>query len=138
MRSNTNLAPHDVLPGDYRRPARGTVARPAIVSIRRAGPTDTPKVRLEDVSLEYQSDTGSGLLALDRINLQVQPGEFLCIVGPSGCGKSTLLHLIAGFAETDRRHDRHRRQTGFDTRDGSHSDLPGTRSLSLAHGRTKR
>jgi NitT/TauT family transport system ATP-binding protein len=34
---------------------------------------------------------------LDHINLQVQPGEFLCIVGPSGCGKSTLLHLVAGL-----------------------------------------
>jgi ABC-type nitrate/sulfonate/bicarbonate transport system ATPase subunit len=32
------------------------------------------------------------LLALDRINLQVRAGEFVCIVGPSGCGKSTLLH----------------------------------------------
>jgi NitT/TauT family transport system ATP-binding protein len=37
------------------------------------------------------------LLALDRINLQVRAGEFVCIVGPSGCGKSTLLHLIAGL-----------------------------------------
>ena len=96
MRSNTNLASHDVLPGDSRKPARGTVAHSSIVSIRRAA-TDAPKVRLEDVSLEYQSDTGSALLALDRINLQVQPGEFLCIVGPSGCGKSTLLHLIAAL-----------------------------------------
>jgi NitT/TauT family transport system ATP-binding protein len=39
----------------------------------------------------------SSLLALDHINLRVQPGEFLCIVGPSGCGKSTLLHLIAAL-----------------------------------------
>jgi len=37
------------------------------------------------------------VLALDRINLQVQPGEFVCIVGPSGCGKSTLLHLVASL-----------------------------------------
>jgi NitT/TauT family transport system ATP-binding protein len=35
--------------------------------------------------------------ALEGINLEVQPREFLCIVGPSGCGKSTLLHLIAGL-----------------------------------------
>jgi NitT/TauT family transport system ATP-binding protein len=96
MRSNTNLASHDALPADYRKPVRGTVARPAIVSIRRAA-TDAPKVRLADVSLQYQAETGPGLLALDRINLQVQPGEFLCIVGPSGCGKSTLLHLIAAL-----------------------------------------
>jgi NitT/TauT family transport system ATP-binding protein len=96
MRSNTNLASQESLSGGYRKPAIGTVAHPAVISIRRPN-SDTPKVRLDDVSLHYQSDTGSGLLALDRINLQVQPGEFLCIVGPSGCGKSTLLHLIAAL-----------------------------------------
>jgi NitT/TauT family transport system ATP-binding protein len=96
MRSNTNLASQELLPGSYRKPAIGTVARPAIVSIRRPN-SGTPKVRLNDVSLQYQSDSVSGLLALDRINLQVQAGEFLCIVGPSGCGKSTLLHLIAAL-----------------------------------------
>jgi len=34
---------------------------------------------------------------LDRIDLEIEQGEFLAIVGPSGCGKSTLLRLIAGL-----------------------------------------
>jgi NitT/TauT family transport system ATP-binding protein len=34
---------------------------------------------------------------LDDINLDVFPGEILCVVGPSGCGKSTLLNGIGGF-----------------------------------------
>jgi NitT/TauT family transport system ATP-binding protein len=96
MRSNTNPASQELLSGTYRKPAIGTVTRPAVIAIRRPS-SGAPKVRLDDVSLQYQSDPGAGLLALDRINLQVQPGEFLCIVGPSGCGKSTLLHLIAAL-----------------------------------------
>jgi multiple sugar transport system ATP-binding protein len=36
---------------------------------------------------------------LKRIDIDVQPGEFLILVGPSGCGKSTLLNLIAGLEE---------------------------------------
>lgn len=34
---------------------------------------------------------------LNKINLEVQSGEFVCIVGTSGCGKSTLLNLVAGL-----------------------------------------
>ena len=37
------------------------------------------------------------IVALDRLTLDVAPGEFLCLVGASGCGKSTLLNLIAGL-----------------------------------------
>ncbi len=56
-----------------------------------------PKVGLNEISLTYKTGNGNELVALNRINLRVAPGEFLCIVGPSGCGKSTLLHLIAGL-----------------------------------------
>ncbi|MGO9402192.1 MAG: ABC transporter ATP-binding protein [Terriglobales bacterium] len=56
-----------------------------------------PKVALDGISLSYKTTSGESLLALDKIDLEVRPGEFLCIVGPSGCGKSTLLHLIAGL-----------------------------------------
>ena len=39
------------------------------------------------------------MTAIQDFNLDVQDGEFLCIVGPSGCGKSTLLRILAGLIE---------------------------------------
>ncbi len=40
--------------------------------------------------------------ALDNVSLQVDEGEFVCLVGPSGCGKSTLLNILAGLEFADK------------------------------------
>ncbi len=39
--------------------------------------------------------------AVDALNLQVHPGEFLSLLGPSGCGKTTTLRMLAGFEDPD-------------------------------------
>lgn len=40
---------------------------------------------------------GSLVHALEKTDLVVEPGQFVCLAGPSGCGKTTLLRLLAGF-----------------------------------------
>lgn len=47
------------------------------------------------------SHNGNSVLAIDGINLDVNEGDFVCIVGPSGCGKSTFLNIIAGLEKPD-------------------------------------
>src|SRR5919112_6357612 len=54
----------------------------------------TPDVALRGVTKRY-----GDLVAVDDIDLEVHPGEFLALLGPSGCGKTTTLRMIAGFDE---------------------------------------
>jgi NitT/TauT family transport system ATP-binding protein len=50
------------------------------------------------VRMEYEDPTsGERLLAIDRIDLDIQEGEFVSIVGPSGCGKSTFAKIVNGL-----------------------------------------
>jgi NitT/TauT family transport system ATP-binding protein len=44
---------------------------------------------------------GRRTVALRGVNLEVQPGELVCLIGPSGCGKSTLLRIVAGALGSD-------------------------------------
>ncbi len=56
----------------------------------------SPSVALTGVSKRYGGGS-DGVVALSDITLQVEPGEFVCLVGASGCGKTTLLNLVAGL-----------------------------------------
>jgi NitT/TauT family transport system ATP-binding protein len=58
----------------------------------------SPKLRLSGVSKSFVAPrTGHKTLAVAEMNLEVQTGEFICVVGPSGCGKSTVLNMVAGL-----------------------------------------
>jgi NitT/TauT family transport system ATP-binding protein len=53
----------------------------------------------ERVTKAYPSAGGEGVVALRDLSLEVEEGEFLCLIGASGCGKSTLLNMFAGFLQ---------------------------------------
>ena len=52
-------------------------------------------VVLEDLTKRYDG----GAVAVNKLNLEIKDGEFVCLVGPSGCGKTTALRMIAGLEE---------------------------------------
>ncbi|HBB92658.1 MAG: macrolide ABC transporter ATP-binding protein [Bacteroidetes bacterium GWF2_49_14] len=57
-------------------------------------------IKLENIRKTYRTQSVE-TLALDNINLEVGPGEFVSVMGPSGCGKSTLLNIIGLLDEPD-------------------------------------
>src|SRR5688500_20145261 len=44
---------------------------------------------------------GNDVPSVDRLNIDIEDGEFLVLVGPSGCGKSTSLRMLAGLEEVN-------------------------------------
>jgi NitT/TauT family transport system ATP-binding protein len=61
-------------------------------------PETTPLVPAIEV-LSAEKTYPNGTVALQPVNLTIQPGEFVTLLGPSGCGKSTLLKMVAGLLE---------------------------------------
>jgi multiple sugar transport system ATP-binding protein len=91
---------HDQLPD----PGGGGRARADPAGDRRPAPEQADRrdaggvvvsgtISLEGVTKHFPG----GVVAVDDLSLEVEPGEFLVLVGPSGCGKTTALRMVAGL-----------------------------------------
>jgi multiple sugar transport system ATP-binding protein len=54
---------------------------------------------LDGVTKIFHDDDEGEIVAVDDVSVDIEDGEFVCVVGPSGCGKSTTLRMIAGLED---------------------------------------
>lgn len=54
-------------------------------------------IKFEGVRKSFTTIDGETVNALNGVDLEIEKGDFVCLIGPSGCGKSTMLRLLAGL-----------------------------------------
>lgn len=61
------------------------------------------EIRISHVGQTFENPDPEGdrVVALNDVNLMIQPGSFVSLIGPSGCGKTTLLRAIAGLTPAE-------------------------------------
>ncbi|WP_245629121.1 ABC transporter ATP-binding protein [Alicyclobacillus shizuokensis] len=57
-------------------------------------------IKVENVTKAFATGKGTHVV-LDNVNLEINEGDFICVVGPSGCGKTTLLNILGGLERAD-------------------------------------
>ncbi len=68
----------------------------------KSSTTQGNALRLADLEKEFRSPDGGMVTAVNKISLDVAPGEFVSLLGPSGCGKTTILRMVAGLEQPSR------------------------------------
>ncbi len=64
-----------------------------VTPLKRAG-----SIQVQNVGQVFRT-SGTEVVALSDVSLDIKPGRFVVLVGPSGCGKSTLLMMLAGLRQ---------------------------------------
>jgi NitT/TauT family transport system ATP-binding protein len=65
-------------------------------------PPSETVLSVRDVAVEFTRADGARVTALNKVSLDVNKGEFVCILGRSGHGKTTLLNVVAGLLQAHR------------------------------------
>ena len=82
-------------------------------------------LKAENITKKFKRRHGT-VLALDKVTVEIQEGEFVCIVGPSGSGKSTLLMALGGMSRPDDGAVLWGNQSIYDWRTGKRSQWRGS------------
>lgn len=61
----------------------------------------TGLIQAHSIKKSFVQPDGQTVVALQGVQTEIQPGEFISLIGPSGCGKSTFLRLVAGLIQPD-------------------------------------
>ena len=69
---------------------------------RQASTAGPGRIELRDIAVSFPAGGRDRLVALDGVDLTVEPGQLVALIGPNGSGKSTLLRVVAGLLRPDR------------------------------------